>query len=1189
MKKAYKILTLIVSLMLIATVFTVVALAEGEAPVPVTTGGYDFEYEDKNAGDTHNDSASKLGKWTYGVADNGNKYVIAEYATATGTNGDNWDVSIPDSAKYTIGEYPIFALDFDIMSDTGAYHWSATIRTDLYGAENNSWRVTQLGSVKLNADGMKLPSEKNVWNHVTYIVEYVGDGVFSIHSYVNGVKSMEPKTTDYKVKDFTKGSSDKNPSKNWNDLLDENGELKYDNIRASVLSIYPPYRDDSATEKISYDNFNFTYFPKGYTPEQVANYIYNDNYKMPYGQTEAKVNDTYYDDINEAISALLDGDKLTLKTDVEDTVIINKAVTIDTNKYDAEGNPTGEYYKANVKSNGGYLVDYNEGVYTLTKSDKSANVVFDPACTDETCTCYGIGIGHRQTYSAIVPVGAVPEFLPEIAIINNDGTVADFLGWSYENDGTVDILTEVTEAQADGGTLNIYPVYKITKYDFSITDANGSETYYMAKEFEAKLAESVSIAGTKITLYSDTECYLSVKLYSNMNFTLDLNGHTLTRAYLTGTKYKFDTAAGDYAELAATNSIAFLYGDGDKSGGAEAHKCTFNMISSKPGAVFRTFAGEGTVWYDADGNFVEREITAVTGGATTIYAYYTSKSFYNFENIDIFSLNIINNSHNGSSPTVNITGCNFYRTTGGSQNKGGYGNDFMYVAGAATVNVKDSLLYFPSSSVLSGDVRLIRVQGSSTAKVVYDNVDLITDNSAVQIRLEHTNHSFTFKNCRVYNTKNEQSAYKPTFENNVYATNTIANASLIAEGYTILNQTNTFTYSLPTAHRVMLDTETGNPTFNFAFADKEISFTHETKLYTEVYVPVTWLDESGNVISTADELRNTTVTAPVYAVATGDGWTGALVTKWNDADGNAADLYVTDAVAYTFKVDPTPDAEPTYIGKIIGAKFNYIYYNQFKTILYLPVTEGMAAPAVTEFSAESYPAYIDGVAYWMYLKDNTTAGISDELTVTVTFTKGGAEYTDDLTTSALIYAEEILNAPASDAERVAVANMVRFVKEARNMLSLEVSEKFDELIALGNIADLGAKEDYTDASVNYAALAPYVKSISFMVDRTYAGYLITLTDTAAQAGAVVTVKYVDGGEAVTVIDSKTVPNTKLTNKAKIYDIGSAIEITVTIPGDEPVVAVGTYSAKAYINSTDSVFAKAMYEFGVAVAAYRETF
>ena len=49
---------------------------------------------------------------------------------------------------------------------------------------------------------------------------------------------------------------------------------------------------------------------------------------------------------------------------------------------------------------------------------------------------------------------------------------------------------------------------------------------------------------------------------------------------------------------------------------------------------------------------------------------------------------------------------------------------------------------------------------------------------------------------------------------------------------------------------VTIDSETKLPVFDFAFAEKSYTFTHETRLYTDVYVTVTSTD--GKQLRTAE-------------------------------------------------------------------------------------------------------------------------------------------------------------------------------------------------------------------------------------------------------------------------------------------------------------------------------------------------
>ena len=1179
MKKFSKILLVLLALVATVTVFTVVALAseeDSEALTAVTTGGYDFE--DKEFGAVFNDSASKLGKWTIGEADNGNKYIISEYATATGTNGDNWDISIPYSADYPVMDYPTFAFDFDVFSTNGAYHWSSTIRTDLYGGKYNG-RITQMGSSQLTESGIKVPSVANEWFHVTYVVKHEGDGVFTNYFYVNGeltnTKSIDYKTTGFSSKDsrytFT----------NWTEAVEQEA---HEDFRISVISIYPPYRDSAMSEQIRYDNLKFSYYPASYSLDDVATGIYDENYEMPYGITAATLTDkesgnvTYYDDMQAAFEDANDTNVITLMADVEGIYEVNKAMTVNKNGYSFD-----------YMSKTGYVPAIDGDVYEFTLAEVIANVVWDPACEDETCSCYAHDFGHVFQYSALVPLGYLPEYVGK-TLTNDEGAVLELIGWSYENDGTADEITAVTAEQAAQEALYLYPVYKITNYEFAYYDANGEATFHYEGEFAEMLTTAIANAGSKIVLFSDVEYYKSYVIPKNTNVTVDLNGHNLTYVKLYGAVYNYDETVGDYVSGTEVTynvkSTASAF-----SISTSTANINFTITSAKSGGAFRAIAAVGTAWYGADGAVERYEATSVSS-VGFMRSTCPKDVYINLYNISLYAIDVIYNDHNGTTRLyLTMDNCKFYRTAG-SEASANYGFSGFYAGAASDViyTVKNSLLYFPStSSVIGGENRLLRFMNGSNMKAIFENCDIISDTTSFLVRLEKEGQSAEFNNCRLYNLKNE-TAYHPTFGNDVFSTNAFASAAGTADGVVMVDSVQTVTYSLPTISEVTIDPETKLPVFNFAFADKEITFTKETKLFNEVYTVVTWVDEAGEVITTTNELKNAAISYPEYSVATGDGYKAILVTKWLDSENNDAVLEGLTEDTYTFKANPVIDENVVYVGGISAAMFSIVYYTEFHTVLYLPVVDGMNAPTVDGFEGGS-AVKIKGVPHWAYTRENTTISASEDYEALVSFTKDGADYTDVITVSAIRYAETVLNNPENDAEKAAVANMVRYLKEARLALSLEVDEKFDELISLGELEALGASSEYADPSIDYSALGDYVESITFMVDGSFVAYIITLSDEAIAAGVEISAVYSGTDTAVSLSDSTTKANAKITNKTKAYDLTKAIEITITVPAAEadaePTVVSGTYSANAYISATDNALVKAVYEFGFAVAAYRD--
>ena len=380
----------------------------------------------------------------------------------------------------------------------------------------------------------------------------------------------------------------------------------------------------------------------------------------------------------------------------------------------------------------------------------------------------------------------------------------------------------------------------------------------------------------------------------------------------------------------------------------------------------------------------------------------------------------------------------------------------------------------------------------------------------------------------------------------------------------------------------------GYPTCEFTPVEKIYEFKYYVADPELDLTTVNWYTEDGSLIKTTQAIKNFKAAAPYYVVASGDSWRGYKVTEWLDANGSVSDLMLGDASEYSFTAKVSASSQ-NYVAYITDAWYNFVYYAQFHTVLYLPVTDNVEITSVDGgFTSDVSKVKIGGVEYWAFTRYESTTDVSDDKNAVVNFTCDGVNYTQTFTLSALRYAEIILTAPENDIEKTAVANMVRYIKEARLAKELEVSEKFDQLISLGNLSDLGAQADYVDTTVDYSTLEDYVSSVKFRVFGSSASYVIDLKDAAI--GATISVTYLDSGDIVELRNADTT-NAVYTINTRVYDLTKAIKITVTVPateeGAEPTVISGTYSAKAYINATDDTLTKAVYEFGVAAKAYRE--
>ena len=325
-------------------------------------------------------------------------------------------------------------------------------------------------------------------------------------------------------------------------------------------------------------------------------------------------------------------------------------------------------------------------------------------------------------------------------------------------------------------------------------------------------------------------------------------------------------------------------------------------------------------------------------------------------------------------------------------------------------------------------------------------------------------------------------------------------------------------------------------------------------------------------------------------------------TETHNVDTLASNRYVYDAekgaIVYNFEFVSTPMTTNYTVKKcsevensITDARLSMLYYTNFNMMLYIPVKDGMTISSFGGFEASAETVKIDGNEYYAYKRASSTAGAADTVVSSVVYSVGDVEYKQTFRVSALVYAELILTYPEAEAESKAVANMVRYIKEARTASALDIPEKITELEALYTLDGYKAAADYDDLDVDYYSLAG--AEISFLVNGTYSSYLLKLpvASFAGAENAQVSVKFVGGGEIdgigqfVEATDTKGAYYRFITTNTRVYDVAEkAIEITVTLPGAEPIVA--TYSIGAYINATNNTLVKAMYEFGIAAKEYR---
>ena len=512
MKNFSKALILLLSFVLIVTVFTVVALADEDGrAAPVCVLEYNFEENEK--GDIINDNNTKRGKWTVYVSDNEkNKYLVGEYSTDKGETGgnNNWDINLGTTvaggtSAYGIQNYPTFAYDFDVMSTSGTYDYDydAYIIPDIHGANSLDGRLTRMDTIYLKNLG--LTSEAYKWSHISIIVKYAGDGVFQRYIYINGVeKTNHTKTIDYKTTKFASQATANSSLINWNDVVDESGELKFDNIRVNYICTYPTQDIANNEGKVAFDNIKYTYYPAGYDVADVVSYYYNTGYDLPYGKTVATVTDSNgevvekYDNVANAIAAAGKDETVNLLEDTAATYVINKKVTVQTNGFTFNWTSTD------------YLSDVNGTVYTFDLAEN----LYDGLLVNGKDGSKTYFKGHKGFESAIATLisdsGSWPGYVSTITLYNDIEYYKSFTFKRYI-DLTIDLNGNTLTRVNVFGTANNYNA-ETSSYDQTTTTSKVN-AFVVPRDVKFTITSSKPGAAFKTisvegTAYYDAEGFL---------------------------------------------------------------------------------------------------------------------------------------------------------------------------------------------------------------------------------------------------------------------------------------------------------------------------------------------------------------------------------------------------------------------------------------------------------------------------------------------------------------------------------------------------------------------------------------------------------------------------------------------------------------------------------------------------------
>ncbi len=1135
MNKFKKILVTILVLITALTFFTVVALAADDAPEKEKKQAVlldkVFNNETYSPGDVVGANPNGVGHYEIAKADNGNKYVLYHHSAGTG-NAGYFGMHYQSNETYSLYDYPYLAIDFDIAKASEEYA-NFTITGIYYHKKAGNG-----GSVALTLGSLfdYFPKNEFEWAHVTVIFRYtIIDGTrwLSAYVYVNGEQV-------YYQPEQTKVSTQESAA-----------EYYFGTFRIGPAG-------SVSTEKFTaFDNSLVSFYNGAYTPDEVANYIYNENYELPYGVTVATIGNQSFDSLGKAVEAANSGDVIKLVGDINETVIVDKSVVIDTNKYGEDKNPTGEYYKISTTSNT-LASETVDGIIVFKQVQNASVEIFWDDCPGVAdggeCTCDKEYLNENGEhimayYIPSAMLNGTPVYPGEIPVFPAvNGVVKEFVGWSYTQGGKAEELKPISPEDVERGYISLYPVYSIIKYDFEVVTSTGASKFFLESEY-TKAIEAISGSGTLI-LHDDVTVEKGITVSSaNAKITIDLNGHDFRRFNMYSTHYK---AVPD-------GNGGWTKGDAITDGGSPVisgepnvraftiaqNNIEFTIKTSVPGANIYTYTVSNDAWINPDtGEAVKYDNAKGMTGGSYLFYYQSAKNTtvsIQGKGLSYYGGCIVSNEWgtNADTNTFIIDGGSYYKTVNIS-------TSFISIRAGGVLDVKNATFVTNKTSLV-----MVRDNLNNDSKLPVKVVDFkFTNCTIIGGQTDNTNETnkaagIKFVDCCYYVT-NASAEQKLTFGSGNYI-NDFSYANAV---YSANKNTEEVEKSFWVVAETSFTLENGMPTFVFTPEKQTYTFTHNTCAPETDYTTVTFKNTVGSVISELKVLKNTTVTAP--NVPLGDGWRAVTNASWNDASGSPASLALGSADSYEFTAVLPEEADREYTADLSVAMLGMSLYSDFKYNLYVPKVDKVT---VTLIGAEA-PAntvMIAGNEYYVYSVYADFADAINDAFVTVKYTIDGEDYEKAFAVSAYVYAMQCVDASAvtSEAEKEAAAALIRYIEEAEktlaknNILSVSVLEKFEQFYAKRTPAAYVTEYPDTEKAVlNTEAVKGIIDSVYFSFrngsrmeltvtltgDAVNKGYKAKITSAASSGShddlvsAVYTVSILDAdGNAVSVsqVEAKT--------------------------------------------------------------------
>ncbi|MBR5140342.1 MAG: hypothetical protein IKV16_04725 [Clostridia bacterium] len=1183
MRKFAKVLTLLLSVVLLVAAFCVVAMAsdtdEGAALEKKQALLKYYDYETGTIGSTSwNANVDGTGTFEVAAAENGNKYIKHSVTTAAVSGANAGYLSGPYQANktYSIAEYPYLSIDFDICKIAGdyagagvnPYYYGNGAVYDDFGNLSTTLNQETGGNITVKIATIKkyLPTEYMTWAHITMVFKYhIQDDAQYIGAYVY---------VDGKLVYFSDTLHELNSQRLASNYYF--GTFRINNDGTAVKN---------PTDFSGYDNWQFNFFNDAYSMDEVASYVYNDSYELPYGVTIANVGNRVYDRMSTAIAEAKPGEVIKLVSDINGLVNVDNTVTIDTNKYDENGNPTGEYYNITTTSTS-LVSETKDGIISFKKVQNASVQIYWDDCpgkaAGKACTCDPIYLDENgnhvmEAFTATAMLNSVPTYpgtIPTFPIIN--GLAQNFIGWSYTPGGPVEDIKAIGPDDVEDGWIAFYPVYEQIKYSFEVLAADGSsQAFYLEDEYDLAIA-SVAKNGT-LKFHTDIAAASFVTLTTRY-ITIDLNGYAFTSAPIVNTYRGQQNGSGEWVAVGDPISTT---GTSGYIGFSIDGKGELTLKSSRPGASIYNAKPTVTLIVDGAGNVVDQSVSLKKD--MTFISYKGSKphvvnvlgdvSIYTYSQL---VYNDWNSNTNGA--TLNMDGASIYclgNATLLRYNEGSVHNytntKFYFMQGSLVSN------YTSAASELARDIK---------TTVTLNNCDIYTyenKGGAPSFSYSVDKDSFNVYNSRIFTASYDKD--RAHFGDGTYL---IATSGNVMDGCVREAFTETFTYYPVSSIEFDWDSSSSR----LVYLPQRFESVKTTSYY--VYNPdfgpttVTFKDLDGNVISTVTAKKNNPIATPI--VALGDGYRNLLNPIWRDANGNLLGETLGDADEYVFTAELPDEAVRKYSANLTVAMMNMSYYSQFAYNLYVPKTDAVEIISIAG-ATELNVVLINNAEYYVFTVSVDVLDAFDVWTAKVVYAIDGDTFEAELALSAYVYA--MASVAADDhtaADKAASGALIKLIEEAikyeLGAVDADTQALLDSFYAVYAPAPYATEYPAGElCEINVESVAGVIESLGF---RVLAGsrvvFEVTLTDEAVAAGYKATV----AGIAMVTDDGKTF----YTESLPVYASLMNPVYTVNVLGAEDSTVASTgFSIETYLKAmTDAGVnvdvVKAFYAFGKAVIDVR---